>query len=154
MESSPTPPKSASTIQMRRHEDSVMGALFTALIELRQDFNAHAGNEEGMRREWQAILAARSEDKAMLQSLIAGQQAILMRLDDGHARMDKMQEELGRNTAITSDIRDVRTTWATIRRALLWIGPVIVVLCGIAYGVWQVSTVARDIGAIEEGPAR
>jgi hypothetical protein len=48
-------------------------------------------------------------------------------------RLDNMQEELTRNTEVTTQVRDAARTFSWLRKAVIWIGG----LAAGAVGIWQ-----------------
>lgn len=120
--------------------------IMSELQLVKRTLEEHIADEDHMLDDWRSMRPAHEASALATTQLIAGQAAIMARLDENAAVMKAMQAELKSNTEITSAMRDAGTVIGTLRKWLMWIGPVVILVCGIAYGVWQLSIARQGIG--------
>jgi hypothetical protein len=65
--------------------------------------------------------------------------AIRRRLDNGDARMTKIEAALAENTEITRDIRDAVTAGKVVTKVIKWVGALAVAASAIYAGFYQLT---------------
>lgn len=105
---------------------------------LTRDFRAHLEDDARVQRD-------RKQRDLLLQKMADGQGVILQQLADMRRTQDQQAEELKRNTDITRHIAEAGQAFGAVRRAFLWIAPIVVLVLGIVVGILQYRAASGGI---------